>query len=285
MPKAILFVNLRKENAQSLAEEITLRLESMNFQADIFNFQEKSDLRSDYDIAFSLGGDGTVLYTARTMAPLGVPIIPINMGTLGFIAAVRPEKWKDVFDSWLQNKAPLSRRLMLEAQVKRRGVELYRLSCLNDIVISASGNLRMIRLQVLLSTGESPMRLGQYRSDGLIIATPTGSTAYSVSAGGPVLDPELEAVIINPICPFTLSYRPLVLSAKENIIVQVEEEQRTGVLLTVDGQANEPLEPGDQVFISPSSRRVILISSDRTVFYKTLETKFSWLEIPGASHA
>jgi NAD+ kinase len=170
---------------------------------------------------------------------------------------------------------------MLEATVNRENRELFRLSCLNDIVISASGNAKMIRLQVFSHVRESVMRLGQYRSDGLIIATPTGSTAYSVAAGGPVMDPELETVIINPICPFTLSNRPIVLPSKETLIVEVEQEQRSGVLLSVDGQVTEPLEPGDRVYISPSSRHAILIASDRCAFYQALRRKLSWLELPG----
>ena len=102
MSKAILFVNLNKENARDLADEIVLGLENLDFQTDVFTFKGESNLSHDYNIAFSLGGDGTVLYTARAMSPLGVPIVPINMGTLGFIAAVRPENWKQVFDSWLK---------------------------------------------------------------------------------------------------------------------------------------------------------------------------------------
>ena len=282
MPKAILFVNLKKENARIMADEILRELGRRNIQADSFTFKEKADFSSDpgYDIAFSLGGDGTVLHVTRAMAPLGVPVFPVNLGTLGFIAAVRPEEWTEVFDLWLQGKVPLSRRLMLEARIKRGDTELFQSSCLNDIVISASGIAKMIRLQVFSDSGESILKLGQYRSDGLIIATPTGSTAYSVAAGGPVLDPELEAVILNPICPFTLFYRPIVLPARETLIVEVEANQKSG-FLTVDGQVTAPLESGDRVFISPSSRPGMLIASDRTAFYHALKTKFSWLETPG----
>ena len=290
MSKAILFVNLKKENARTLTDEIILELDNRNFQADVFTYLEKPDFSDKYDIAFSLGGDGTVLYTARAMAPLDTPVIPINIGTLGFIAAVRSDKWKDVFDSWLKGKAPLSRRLMLEAKVMRGDKEVLRTSCLNDIVISASINAKMIRLKVFSvernaidckNFNDSSLSLGQYRSDGLIIAKPTGSTAYSVAAGGPILDPELEAIIVNPICPFTLSYRPIVLPAREIVMVEVEKEQRSGVLLTVDGQTNEALEPGDQIFVSPLSKQLTLISSDRNAFYYALRSKFSWLETPG----
>lgn len=294
MSKAILFINPEKENAKELANEIKGELNRRNFQADSFTLKsgiEYSGTGSDYDIAFSLGGDGTVLYAARAMAPLGVPIFPVNLGTLGFIAAIHAEEWIKVFELWIQGKARLSRRLMLEARVKRGDEEVIRGSCLNDIVISSSGIAKIIRLQVYLGidkTGEY-MSLGQYRSDGLIMATPTGSTAYSVAAGGPILDPELEALILNPICPFTLSHRPVVIPANETLMVEVEENQRSGVLLTVDGQLTEPLESRDRIYVSCSGKPAILIASDRPAFYHALRTKLSWLETPGkamgVSHA
>ena len=279
--QAILFVNLKKENASKLADEITGELRCRGIEATNYHFEEKSKPGVDYDVAFSVGGDGTVLYATRIMAPLGVPVLPINQGTLGFIAAVHPQKWKIYFDSWLEGKAALSKRLMLEAFVKRGDREIFRMSCLNDIVISASGNARMIRLQVYTNIGNSKNKLGQYRSDGLIIATPTGSTAYSVAAGGPVMDPEMEAIIINPICPFTLSNRPIVLPAHETVIVEVEQEQRSALLLSIDGQVTEPLEPGDCIFVSPSPKQAILIASDRFAFYHALRAKLSWMELPG----
>ncbi|AEF81418.1 NAD(+)/NADH kinase [Leadbettera azotonutricia] len=281
MAKAILFVNQKKERAKSLAVEILKDLESRGMEAESFNFEKKSEPvnRDDYSIAFSLGGDGTVLYTARTMAPLGVPVFPINLGTLGFISGVRPENWKSVFEAYLSGKAKLSRRLMLEAKLSRRGSVVFSSCCLNDFVISASGIAKIINLSVSAGHEEGAefAPLGRYRADGLIVATPTGSTAYSVAAGGPIVDPELEALILNPICPFALSGRPMVLPSGEPLLIEVEQEQRSGVLLTVDGQVTEHLEPGDKIFISPSTTPVTLIASGRTVFYEALKTKLSWM--------
>jgi NAD+ kinase len=284
MAKAILFINAKKENAPVLAGEITEELEKQNIAVDSFSFERKPDfsIESGYDIAFSLGGDGTVLYAARTMAPLGVPVFPVNLGTLGFIAGVHPGEWKAIFYDWLRGKAQFSQRLMLEARVERKGREVLRGTCLNDTVVSASGIAKIIRLRVFIGPveGEGLTYLGQYRSDGLIVATPTGSTAYSAAAGGPLLDPELEAMILNPICPFTLSHRPMVLPAGETLLIEIEEEQRSGVLLTVDGQVTEPLESGDRIFISRSPKPGILIASGRSVFYQALKTKFSWPGTP-----
>jgi NAD+ kinase len=176
---------------------------------------------------------------------------------------------------------------MLEARVEREGREVFSSCCLNDFVISSSGIAKIINLSVSAGHEEGAefVHLGSYRSDGLIVATPTGSTAYSVAAGGPIVDPELQALILNPICPFTLSRRPMVLPAGEPLLIEVEQEQRSGVLLTVDGQVTEALESGDKVFISRAANPVTLIATDRTVFYEALKTKLSWMGAAGANRA
>jgi NAD+ kinase len=282
--RALLIVNLHKMNAPVLAEEIAGELRRRNIAVDSLAYEGASERTHPAQdaLCFSLGGDGTVLYAARTVAPQGTPILPINLGSLGFIAAVHPDTWLAVFDRWLRGEAPISRRFMLEITVERQGQIVTRSACLNDVVISASGIAKLIRLQVASGTPRDHIRIGHFRSDGLIVATPTGSTAYSVSAGGPILDPEIEAVIINPICPFTLSNRPMVVPAHETITVEVEEEQRSGVLLTVDGQITEPLEPRDRIFIRKAPYQALLVASDREVFYKVLRSKLNWSGGPDA---
>jgi NAD+ kinase len=178
----------------------------------------------------------------------------------------------EVFNRWAGGTGIVSRRLMLDVRLERKGGEVFHERCLNDVVVSASGIAKIIGLEV----NSAYMHLGRYRSDGLIAATPTGSTAYSLAAGGPILDPELEALIINPICPFTLSHRPMVLPAREPVTIGVEEGQRSGVLLTVDGQVTEPLEEGDRIHLERASCNALLIASERAGFYKALRTKLSW---------
>jgi NAD+ kinase len=272
--RALLFINRTKTGAGELAGEISRELGCRGIKTDAFACEGRPDFNAGevYDIAFSLGGDGTVLHAARTMAPLGVAVFPINLGTLGFIAEIDPRDWIGVFNRWMEGKGVFSRRLMLEVRLERQDRELFRELCLNDVVISASGIAKIIRLEV----HSEYMQLGRYRSDGLIVATPTGSTAYSLAAGGPILDPELEALIINPICPFTLSHRPMVLPAREPVIIGVEEEQRSGVLLTVDGQVTEALEEGDRIRLGRAASSVHLIASGRAGFYRALRTKLSW---------
>jgi NAD+ kinase len=278
--RALLIINLLKENSRSWGKKIEDELRRRNIRTHSFFFDGRGAFKADgeYDCCFCLGGDGTVLYAARTLAPLGVPIIPINLGSLGFIAAVRPDDWAEVLDSWLRGEATLSRRLMLEVRVERRGGTIMEGTCLNDTVISALGIAKLIRLGVVSvsENNAAPILLGHYRSDGLIVATPTGSTAYSVAAGGPILDPELGAMIINPISPFTLSNRPVVVPADETIIVELEREQQSGLILTLDGQVTEALEPLDRIFIRRAPKDTILVASDREDFYHALRTKLNW---------
>lgn len=278
--RIILIVNLHKTNASRLMLEIKSILESKGHSVYLCPFEGKPEIcpNGGYDIAFTLGGDGTVLYASRCMAPLSIPIFPINIGTLGFISAVHPENWELIFDQWCSGIIPVSRRLMLAVELWREDHIIDTRYCLNDVVISASGIAKIIRLDVRTLSSD----LGPFRADGLIIATPTGSTAYSVAAGGPILDPELEAIIINPICPFTLSNRPMVIPAHEQVIVDVEREQRSNILLTVDGQEVIQLVEGDRLIMRKAPFQASIIASDRKEFYKVLRTKLNWSGGPDA---
>ncbi|MDR1177660.1 MAG: NAD(+)/NADH kinase [Spirochaetaceae bacterium] len=279
MSRVLLIVNLQKAHARTLGEEIAGCLAGRGNEVTAYTYNGKAGPmeKGPFDLAISLGGDGTVLFAARSMAPLGIPILPVNAGTLGFIAAVQGAEWLSVYEQWEAGKAPLSGRAMLELEVRRRGKTIVTTVCLNDTVISASGIAKLISLHV---SGET-IRPGHYRSDGLIVATPTGSTAYAAAAGGPILDPEMEAVIINPICSFSLSARPMVVPMDETISVEIGKEQRSGVLLTVDGQIVEPLEPEDVVYLRKAPYKTCLVASDREVFYRVLRTKLNWS--PGGS--
>jgi NAD+ kinase len=292
--RVLLFVNFHKADAWALAEEIKRELVRLGIEPVLYPFEDKAAFppETGCDVAVSLGGDGTVLYAARVVSPHNIPILPINIGTLGFIAAVHPEEWAAVFQNWLGGTACISPRLMLDVAVERRDETVARAVCLNDAVISSSGIAKIVRLKVSAEGGVigAParpngsggfLRLGHYRSDGLIVATPTGSTAYSVAAGGPIVDPEIEAIIINPICPFTLSNRPIVVPAHETVIVEVEAEQRSGILLTVDGQISEPLEARDRILIRSAPYYARLIASGRQAFYTALRTKLNWFGVPG----
>ncbi|MDR1836200.1 MAG: NAD(+)/NADH kinase [Treponema sp.] len=273
--KAILFVNVKKKYASDTSAFIQTELEKRGIETTTFSFDGKPEKQSakKYDIAFSIGGDGTVLYAARCLAPMGVPILPVNLGKLGFIAGVNRDDWLDIFNKWEKREISMSRRCMFEVSVERASCIVMKNVCLNDIVISASGIAKLINLDVHVNSGESVTALGFYRSDGLIISTPTGSTAYSMAAGGPILDPEMEAVILTPICPFSLSNRPFVLPSRQIIEITVANEQRSGVLLTVDGQDTFKLECADKVFVQQAPKPALLIYSGKQTYYSALLTK------------
>ena len=279
MQRAALFVNIHKENASTVAEEIRIELEKQGIDVTVFALEGHSIYTSTgkFDIAFTLGGDGTVLYTARMLAADETPILPVHLGTLGFLAGVQRSQWPSVYRQWQNGTARISLRCMLEVAVERGGQAVYTSTCMNDAVISSQGIAKLIRLRAEAETAPGELAdLGHYRSDGLIIATPTGSTAYSMAAGGPILDPEMEAVIISPVCPFTLSNRPLVLPSRQTLIVTVEMEQRSGVLLTIDGQNTFQLEPGDRITIRHSPHYARLVTAGQLAYYSALKEKLAW---------
>jgi NAD+ kinase len=278
---ACLFVSLHKKDAVDTASVIQAELKKTGFYTAVFSFEKKIENppSGKWDIAFSLGGDGTVLYTARSLASLEteVPILPVNLGSLGFIAGVNPEKWLEVFNMWEKGSISLSKRCMFEISIERSSVRgsktIMNGVCLNDVVVSAGGMAKLINLDVRINTAANDIELGSYRCDGLIVSTPTGSTAYSLAAGGPILDPEMEALILNPICPFTLSSRPFVLPSRQTIAITVAKEQRSDLFLTVDGQDVYELEREDKIYVRQAPKPALLILTDRHMYYSALRTK------------
>ena len=169
-------------------------------------------------------------------------------------------------------------RLMIQGRVRRAGKEEFRTLALNDAVISGAGISKILSLTAYLSR----TTIGRYRADGMIVATPTGSTAYSAAAGGPILHPEIDAMILNPICPFTLSHRPLVLPGGETVRILVDPQQRTEVILTLDGQIDFPLKPEDEVLIERAEKPARIFYSKKRNFYEVLRTKLNWAGGPDA---
>ncbi|MDR0540136.1 MAG: NAD(+)/NADH kinase [Spirochaetaceae bacterium] len=285
--KALFFVKPQSREAAAAAAELEAELARHNVKTILFSWNnneaEQTLNFSDCDVVVSLGGDGTVLYAARTASPHNIPIIPVNIGTLGFIASVNREDAAGVFSAWLAGEsagnyaAMESQRLMLEVRIERGGKIIFTGSCLNDAVVSADGIAKTIRLDAsIVQHNNEKLELASYRSDGLILATPTGSTAYSASAGGPILDPETEDLIVTPVCPFTLLHRPLVIPTGSTLNVSIPHEQRTGIILTVDGQITRLLEPDDNILIRKAAFKARLVASDRKAFYRALHTKLAW---------
>jgi NAD+ kinase len=292
--RAIIIVNLIKEETRALLAEVQAALQRHGIATDVFPVREQStpEVQPDTDLAITLGGDGTLLYGARTLASASsrragqrggeaagqIPILAVNLGDFGFVTEISRQEWAEALEKYLEGKLGVSRRMMFDASVVRGGNTLCGFTGLNDAVIRSSEFARIIALRIWLSD----TYVARYRADGLIVATPTGSTAYSMSAGGPILHPEMEALILNPICPFTLSNRPVVVPAREVVEVGVEAKQRTGTLLVIDGQQTCPLQPDDRVVFRQSARCTWIILSDQRNFYEVLRSKLNWAGEPNA---
>jgi NAD+ kinase len=271
---ALIITNLSKDRAAVLRDQIRTYLIDRGVQIHEHSFTgnpgkyeiEKSDL------AIVLGGDGTVLYSARLCVGMNMPILAVNLGTFGFLAEVNPDEWEQAFESYQNGTMGISHRIMLNTVLRRDGQDIASFCCLNDCVITSTGMAKIVNLKVNISNQE----VIEYRADGIILATSTGSTAYSMAAGGPIVHPELSSMIVNPINPFTLSNRPLVIPADEEVTILVSKQQRTNLILTLDGQDVIPLLPGDEVITRKHNCSADLLSFKKMNFYEVVRKKLDW---------
>jgi NAD+ kinase len=232
---------------------------------------ELEELASQVNLFVVLGGDGTILRTARAMVRYDIPIVGINLGGLGYLTAVNLNEMYSALKVILQGGYQTEKRMMLDVTVNGREELFGGHTVLNDVVINR-GNLSRI---VELETAVDDRYLTTFKADGLIVATPTGSTAYSLSAGGPIVFPEQDLIIVNPICPHTLTNRPIILS--ESAVVKVilwTKEQ--GATLTLDGQVSFTLKSGDTITIRKSRYVTTLVSSPHRNYLEILRTKLGW---------
>ena len=235
--------------------------------------EETVALAAEVDLLVSLGGDGTLLSIARASGSRRVPILGVNLGSLGFLTEVNVEEMLPTLEAVLAGNAKVVSRMRLEVQAWRNGEELGRFMALNDAVISKTALSRMIDLETLAG-GET---VTIYHADGLIVSTPTGSTAYSLSAGGPLLLPGLEAIVLTPICPHSLTQRPLVLPVESEIEVVVHTRGGEATI-TMDGQEGMDLWDGDRVAMRRSPHPVDIIASPLRTRFQILRAKLRWGE-------
>ena len=234
----------------------------------------REDVAAQSDLLVVLGGDGTLLAAAREAAPHGIPILPINLGSLGFLTSFTLEELYPALEECLSGKAETSERVMLTASLWRHGQIVESKNVLNEAVINKGALARMIEVELFIDS-EFVCR---YRADGLIIATPTGSTAYSLSAGGPIVHPAVESLIVTPICPHTLTDRPVVIGDNCSIEMRLRG-QAESVYLTLDGQKGIVMESDDCVSIARAQDRLRLIQPHRKSYYEILRNKLKWGEM------
>jgi NAD+ kinase len=228
-------------------------------------------LTASVDLMLVLGGDGTMLGVARNMARRVVPVLGVNLGSLGFLTETRLEEMESVLDEVLQGRFEVEARMMLHASLVRgrRKISGHRL--LNDVVINKSALARILEMNVKIDR----QFVATYHSDGLIVSTPTGSTAYSLSAGGPIVLPSLQAFCITPICPHALTNRPLVVPDSVRIEVTLESGAEN-VYCTMDGQVGFPMKAGDRLSVRRSSASLPLIVSRQRNYFDVLRRKLRW---------
>jgi NAD+ kinase len=235
---------------------------------------ERSDMPAHKPgLVIVLGGDGTLLSVARIFAATGTPILSVNLGSLGFLTEVRLADLYTTLESWCDNCHTLDERKMLHADVLRNGSSVIAYEALNEVVVSKGDIARMGEFAVELD-GKSVAR---FRADGVIVSTPTGSTAYTLAANGPILTPDVDALVVTPICPHLLTLRPIVVRGEAQLSIRVEGVP-TQCLLTVDGQIGFELRLGDEVRCHRSAYTVNLVRLSESGFFDALRNKLSWGE-------
>ena len=220
------------------------------------------------DAALVLGGDGTLLAVARKLRQLQIPLVGINLGHVGFLTEVEEEDWHPSLELLLAQKWSISQRMALDFRVERDGAVVHSGWALNDVVLNRGRIARLIGLDIVVDN----QPVGPFRADGVVVATPTGTTAYAVSAGGPLVHPELEAICLTPICPFMSHIHPMVLAAKHHIRVDITR-QSAEACLTLDGQVGLDLAPGDSIYLCRSALDARFITLHPKAYLDKLRSK------------
>jgi NAD+ kinase len=292
LPKLAIFRDLRKQGVSEAIEEFlsfakgkaeivaSYGVEDLKQTCTNTLLPEDAKVLEECDFAIVFGGDGSIISTARNVSRASLPVIGVNVGKLGFLAEFSVAELKDFFPCLKKGTVPIDKRMMLKCRVFSDGRskdkdEKFCSAAINDIYITAGPPFRMIELKILVD-GQP---LAGCVTDGLIISTPTGSTAYNLSAGGPILSPKIEAVVITPICPHSLSFRPIVINADSTIEVfgvRVNE----GTTISIDGQVSENLSINDVVRVEKEKSDFLIVNNPIRSKWDTLASKLSWAEKP-----
>lgn len=233
------------------------------------------DALASSDLLMIFGGDGTVLRASRMVAPKGTPMLGVHFGQYGFITQIHPPDLNAALDRVLGGDFEVEERLMLKAELSRGDEILESLTALNDVVVSKGPLARMLNLHTLVAE----RHVATYAADGIIVSSPTGSTAYSLSAGGPVVNPNVRVLIITPICPHTLNARSLVIPEDEGVQIIAEcEPHERDVMMTVDGQIGIPIQCGDKISVRKADFPARLVVLDPWHFYDKLRSRLMWGE-------
>ena len=231
-----------------------------------------SDMPEDIECVLVLGGDGTLLQAARELLQRHIPLLGINLGTLGFLTSAEKSELPKCLDSVLDDSCSIDERMMLEGVVYHGSEKIQMNIALNDVIIARAGFSRLVELKIYVN-GEL---LSIYNADGIIVSTPTGSTGYSLSAGGPIIFPQTDVIVITPICPHSLQARSLVVSGEDRIMIEIGRRRKTQkeeAMVTFDGRSAQQLETGDRIEIYKAQETTQLIRLKGRSFYQVLQNK------------
>jgi len=272
MKRVLILVNAEKPEAREAAQTLCPWLQK---RAEV-RTQDLSDgpIQAEPHLVVVLGGDGSILKAARMLAGREVPVLGINMGKLGYLAEFTAQEFCEHFDKVLDGRAPVARRMMLAVRIERAGRTPESLA-LNDVLLTGGDRHRMTA--VALSVDGEPVTT--YYGDGVLVATPTGSTAYCLAAGGPLLMPGLEAIALVPVCPHSLTHRPIVIRTDREVVLESCGLQREAACV-VDGQERVPLARGDRVRVRRAEPAFLLVQNPDRRPFQTLREKLSWGQVP-----
>lgn len=276
LPRLVIVGDSQKERVSEVIAEFTEFAKAKARVISSCGIDEcVTKLLKEVDFAVVFGGDGSIISAARNFSHSGVPVIGVNIGKLGFLAEFSVTELKEYFNEIMSGRAVIEKRMMLGCRVLNNNREKFHALAINDVFITAGPPFRVIELKI--SVDGQP--LADCVSDGLIISTPTGSTAYNLSAGGPILSGKMEAVVITPICPHSLSFRPIVINADSSIevfCVRVNE----GTTVSIDGQVSSKLAVDDVVKVQRDRADFLIVNNPLRTQWDTLATKLSWAEKP-----
>lgn len=277
MKHFLIYINRLKDENGEITNRITDYLLARGHKATVVTGEsgllpEFEKLPEDACCMLVLGGDGTILQAARDNKTNNLPIIGVDMGTLGYLTEIDPASLEDALDKLIANEFTVESRMMLKGKVYREGESIYEDRALNDIVISRSGSLKIVKLKVYVN-GQF---LCEYSADGVIVTTPTGSTGYSLSAGGPIVEPNAQLLMMTPICSHTLGARSIILSAEDVIEIEIPERKdgrRQEVEANFDGASKVTIQAGDRIRIEKSEKSTKFIQINKVSFLDVLHRK------------
>jgi len=275
-PKLIIFGDPKRQYAAEAVDDfVRFATAKAEIIANCFRSELSVDVLKEADFAVVFGGDGTILSAARELSEADVPVIGVNVGKLGFLAEFSADELKQLFDRIITDKTLIEKRMILACSIDSGPSEKFSSTAINDVVIAAGAPFSMIELKVTVQ-GQS---VAGCTSDGIIISTPTGSTAYNLSAGGPILSADLSAIVITPLCPHSLSFRPIVINADSIVEIQPVRVNE-GTTINLDGQVSHKLAVGNVIKIQRHRGSFLVVNNPVRTQWDTLAGKLSWAEKP-----